>query len=132
MLIIAAEIEAQLALMDDAEARRDYLEMLGLELAGLERVIEAGYRLLGLVTFLTAGEKETRAWTVNHGATAVEAAGVIHTDFAKGFIRAEVYPYDAFVALGGEQAVKDAGKMQLEGRDYKIRDGDVLHFRFNV
>jgi GTP-binding protein YchF len=132
VLIIAAEIEAQLALMDDAEARRDYLEMLGLEHAGLERVIEAGYRLLDLVTFLTAGEKETRAWTVNRGASAVEAAGVIHTDFAKGFIRAEVYPYDDFVTYRGEQGVKDAGKMQLEGRDYTIRDGDVLHFRFNV
>mgnify|MGYP001214742668 CR=1 FL=1 len=132
VLIIAAEIEAELALMDDAEARRDYLEMLGLESPGLDRVIEAGYRLLGLITFLTAGIKETRAWTVNRGASAVEAAGVIHSDFAKGFIRAEVYPYDAFVAYGGEQGVKDAGKMQLEGRDYKIRDGDVLHFRFNV
>ena len=131
-LVIAAEIEAQLALMDGAEERNDYLEMLGLDAPGLERVIEAGYRLLGLITFLTAGEKETRAWTVNLGATAVEAAGVIHTDFAKGFIRAEVYPYDDFVALGGEQGVKDAGRMQLEGRDYKLRDGDVLHFRFNV
>ena len=131
VLIIAAEIEAQLALMDDAGARRDYLEMLGLDSPGLARVIEAGYRLLGLITFLTVGIKETRAWTVNRGASAVEAAGVIHSDFAKGFIRAEVYPYDAFVAYGGEQGVKDAGKMQLEGRDYKIRDGDVLHFRFN-
>ena len=118
--------------MDDAESRRDYLEMLGLEQAGLERVIETGYQLLGLVTFLTAGEKETRAWTVNCGASAVEAAGVIHTDFAKGFIRAEVYPYDDFVTYRGEQGVKDAGKMQLEGRNYTIRDGDVLHFRFNV
>ena len=132
VLVIAAEIEAQLSLMDDAESRRDYLEMLGLEQAGLERVIETGYQLLGLVTFLTAGEKETRAWTVNRGASAVEAAGVIHTDFAKGFIRAEVYPYDDFVTYRGEQGVKDAGKMQLEGRNYTIRDGDVLHFRFNV
>ena len=131
-LVIAAEIEAQLALMEDAEERREYLEMLGLDAPGLERVIEAGYRLLDLITFLTAGEKEARAWTVSRGATAVEGAGVVHTDFAKGFIRAEVYPYDDFVALGGEQGVKDAGKMQLEGRDYKIRDGDVLHFRFNV
>ena len=132
VLVIAAEIEAQIALMDDAEARRDYLEMLGLDSTGLERVIEAGYRLLGLITFLTVGIKETRAWTVTRGASAVEAAGVIHTDFAKGFIRAEVYPYGDFVALGGEQGVKDAGKMKLEGRDYMIRDGDVLRFRFNV
>lgn len=132
VLVIAVEIEAQLSLMDDDEARRDYLEMLGLDSSGLERVIEVGFRLLGLITFLTAGEKETRAWTLRRGASAVEAAAVIHSDFAKGFIRAEVYPYDAFIALGGEQGVKDAGKMQLEGRDYKLRDGDVLHFRFNV
>ncbi len=132
VLVIAAEIEAQLSTMGDAGERRDYLEMLGLETPGLERVIEAGYRLLGLITFLTAGIKETRAWTVDRGTSAVEAAGVIHTDFAKGFIRAEVYPFGDFIALGGEQGVKDAGKMQLEGRDYKIRDGDVLHFRFNV
>ena len=131
-LVIAAEIEAQLAVMDDPEERRDYLEMLGLESPGLERVIESGYRLLGLITFLTADEKETRAWTVNLGASAVEAAAVIHSDFAKGFIRAEVYPYNDFVALGGEQGVKDAGRMQLEGRDYKVREGDVLRFRFNV
>ncbi len=131
-LVIAAEIEAQLAVMDDAVARRDYLEMLGLESPGLERMTEAGYRLLDLITFLTTGEKETRAWTLRRGASAVEAAAVIHTDFAKGFIRAEVFAYDDFVALGGEQGVKDAGKMQLEGRDYKLRDGDVLRFRFNV
>ena len=123
---------ARLPLWGMAEARSEYLAMLGLEEPGLDRIIAAGYRLLGLVTFLTSGDKETRAWTVTSGATAVEAAGVIHTDFAKGFIRAEVIPYDDFTTLGGEQAVKDAGKMQLEGRDYKIRDGDVLHFRFNV
>ena len=132
VLVIAAEIEAQLSTMGDAGERRDYLEMLGLETPGLERVIEAGYRLLGLITFLTAGIKETRAWTVDRGTSAVEAAGVIHTDFAKGFIRAEVYPFGDFIALGGEQGVKDAGKMRLEGRDYKVREGDVLRFRFNV
>lgn len=132
VLVIAAEIEAQVSVMDEPRERQDYLEMLGLETPGLEQIIETGYRLLGLITFLTAGEMETRAWTVDRGTTAVEAAGVIHTDFAKGFIRAEVYPYGDFIAYGGEQGVKDAGKMQLEGRDYKIRDGDVLHFRFNV
>jgi GTP-binding protein YchF len=131
-VVIAAEIEAQLSAMDDAEARADYLDMLGLEAPGLNRVIAAGYRLLGLITFLTAGEKETRAWTVADGASAVEAAGSIHTDFAKGFIRAEVIPYDTYIELGGEQATKDAGKMRLEGRDYRVCDGDVMLFRFNV
>jgi GTP-binding protein YchF len=131
-VVIAAEIEAQLAIMNDAEARADYLHMLGLDAPGLDRVIAAGYSLLGLITFLTAGEKETRAWTVADGASAVEAAGSIHTDFAKGFIRAEVIPYDTYIALGGEQATKDAGKMRLEGRDYRVREGDVMLFRFNV
>ena len=131
-VVIAAEIEAQLAVMEDAEARADYLHMLGLELPGLDRVIKAGYRLLGLITFLTVGDKQARAWTVADGASAVEAAGSIHTDFAKGFIRAEVIPYDTYIALGGEQATKDAGKMRLEGRDYRVREGDVILFRFNV
>ena len=131
-VVIAAEIEAQLAVMDDERARADYLEMLGLDAPGLDHVIDAGYRLLGLITFLTAGDKEAHAWTVRRGATAVEAAGVIHTDFARGFIRVEVYGFDDFIALGGEQGTKDAGKMRLEGRDYAVRDGDVLRFRFNV
>ncbi len=131
-VVIAAEIEAHLSAMDDAEARADSLDMLGLEAPGLNRVIDAGYRLLGLITFLTAGEKETRAWTVSDGASAVEAAGSIHTDFAKGFIRAEVIPYHTYIELGGEQASKDAGKMRLEGRDYQVCDGDIMLFRFNV
>ena len=131
-VVIAAEIEAQLAVMNDPEARADYLTMLGVETPGLDRVIAAGYRLLGLITFLTAGPKEAHAWTVRRGASALEAAGVIHTDFAKGFIRVEVYRFDDFVALGGEQGVKDAGRMRLEGRDYPVRDGDVLRFRFNL
>ena len=118
--------------MDDARERADYLAMLGLDAPGLDRVIDAGYRLLGLITFLTAGDKEAHAWTLRRGATAIVAAGVIHTDFVKGFIRVEVYAFDDFVALGGEQGVKDAGKMRLEGRDYPVRDGDVLRFRFNV
>ena len=131
-VVVAAEIEAQLSQMDDAGERDAYLAMLGLEERGLDRVIHAGYALLDLITFLTCGPKEARAWTVRKGALAPEAAGVIHTDFARGFIRAEVIAYDDFVALGGEQAAKDAGKMRLEGRDYRVKDGDVILFRFNV
>ncbi len=129
---VSAQIEAELAVMDDAEARDAFLAEMGLAEPGLHRVIHAGYGLLDLITFFTAGPKETRAWTVRAGAVAVEAAGVIHTDFARGFIRVEVIAYDDYVALGGEQAAKDAGKLRIEGRDYVIRDGDVLHFRFNV
>jgi hypothetical protein len=99
---------------------------------GLNRVIRAAYALLGLQTFFTAGPKEARAWTVPAGATAPQAAGVIHTDFERGFIRAEVAAYDDFVAHGGEQGAKEAGKLRLEGKDYTVRDGDVIHFRFNV
>jgi len=131
-IVISAQIEAEIAAMDAAEARDAFLAALDLEVPGLHRVIHAGYRLLGLITFLTCGPKESRAWTVPEGATAVEAAGTIHGDFARGFIRVEVIAYDDYIALGGEQAVKDAGKMRVEGRDYRIRDGDVLHFRFNV
>ena len=105
---------------------------MGLTEAGLERVIHAGYKLLGLDTFLTAGPKEVRAWTVRHGSTAAQAAGVIHTDFEKGFIRAEVITYADYIACEGEQGAKEAGKMRLEGREYVMRDGDVMHFRFNV
>ena len=99
---------------------------------GLDRVIHAGYKLLGLQTYFTAGPKEVRAWTIQVGATAPQAAGVIHTDFEKGFIRAEVIAYDDFIACKGEQGAKEAGKMRLEGKDYVVRDGDVMHFRFNV
>jgi ribosome-binding ATPase YchF (GTP1/OBG family) len=99
---------------------------------GLNRLIRATYSLLGLETYFTAGEKEVRAWTIHRGYTAPQSAGVIHTDFEKGFIRAEVIPYDDFVALGGEQKCKEAGKMRLEGKDYVVQDGDVMHFRFNV
>ena len=109
-----------------------FLTEIGLEHAGLDRIIRAGYDLLGLLTFFTVGPKEARAWTVRSGALAPQAAGVIHTDFEKGFIRAETTAYDDYVTLGGEQGAKDAGKMRLEGRDYTVRDGDVLHFRFNT
>ena len=131
VVVVCAAIEAEILELDPAE-RDEFLADLGLEEPGLNRVIRAGYRLLGLHTFFTAGPKEARAWTVRIGATAPEAAGVIHTDFEKGFIRAEVISYADFVAHGGEQGAKEAGKWRLEGRDYVVQDGDVIHFRFNV
>ncbi len=128
---ICAAIEAEIADLEDDE-KADFLEELGQEEPGLNRVIRSGYQLLGLHTYFTAGVKEVRAWTVKLGATAPEGAGVIHTDFQKGFIRAEVVSYDDFVAYNGEQGAKDAGKWRLEGKEYIIQDGDVMHFRFNV
>jgi GTP-binding protein YchF len=128
---ISAAIEAQIADMSD-EDKKLFLEDMGMDEPGLNRVSRAAYRLLGLLTYFTAGPKEVRAWTVRAGATAPQAAGVIHTDFERGFIRAEVAAYDDFVAAGGEQAAKEAGKLRLEGKDYVVRDGDVIHFRFNV
>lgn len=131
MVVVSAGIEAELAQLDATE-RREYLETLGLAEPGLHRVIREGYRLLGLLTFFTAGPKEARAWTVRAGAKAPEAAGVIHSDFERGFICAEVIAFEDYVACGGEQGAKDAGRMRLEGRDYVVREGDVCHFRFNV
>jgi hypothetical protein len=128
---VCAAIEAEIADLDDEE-KVDFLEEMGLEEPGLNRVIRGGYSLLGLHTYFTAGPKEVRAWTVKLGATAPEGAGVIHTDFQKGFIRAEVVSYDDYVGYNGEQGAKDAGKWRLEGKDYIITDGDVMHFRFNV
>jgi hypothetical protein len=128
---ISAAIEAQIADMPD-EDKKVFLTDLGMEEAGLNRVIRAAYALLGLQTYFTAGPKEVRAWTVRAGATAPQAAGVIHTDFERGFIRAEVASYDDYVAFKGEQGAKEAGKLRLEGKDYTVRDGDVIHFRFNV
>ncbi|NNG12755.1 MAG: redox-regulated ATPase YchF [Halobacteria archaeon] len=128
---VCAAIEAELVDLDAPE-RKDYLEELGLEEPGLNRVIRAGYRLLGLQTYFTAGEKEVRAWTVKIGATAPQAAGVIHTDFEKGFIRAEVVSYEDFVACSGEHGAREVGKLRLEGKEYVVQDGDVMHFRFNV
>jgi hypothetical protein len=116
----------------DPAARDDFLADLGLEEPGLDRVIRAGYRLLGLQTYFTAGVKEVRAWTVRQGATAPQAAAVIHTDFERGFIRAEVIAYDDFIACNGEAGAREAGKWRLEGKDYIVQDGDVIHFRFNV
>ena len=130
-VVVAAAIEAEITGLDPAE-RSEFLEGLGLEEPGLDKVIHEGYRLLGLLTYFTVGPKEARAWTVDAGATAPEAAGVIHTDFQRGFICAEVIAYDDFVRLGGEAGAKEAGRMRLEGRDYVVKDGDVCHFRFNV
>jgi GTP-binding protein YchF len=131
VVAVCAAIEAELVELDDA-GRDEFLAELGLEEPGLNRVIRAGYKLLNLHTYFTAGVKEVRAWTVPVGATAPQAAGVIHTDFEKGFIRAEVVAYEDFVACNGEQGAKEAGKWRLEGKDYVVQDGDVMHFRFNV
>ncbi len=131
-IVISAAIEAEVAVLDDAEDKRAYLEALGLAETGLARLIRAGYALLDLLTFFTAGPKEARAWTVRRGAKAPEAAGVIHTDFERGFIRAETIAYADFVACSGEQGAKEAGRMRAEGRDFAVRDGKVFHFRFNV
>jgi ribosome-binding ATPase len=128
---VSAALEAQIADMPE-EDKKLFLEDMGMEEPGLNRVVRAAYQLLGLQTFFTAGPKEARAWTVRAGATAPQAAGVIHTDFERGFIRAEVTSYDDYVVCGGEQGAKEAGKLRLEGRDYRVRDGDVIHFRFNV
>src|SRR5439155_14997683 len=131
-VVIAAGIEAELSILADPAERREFLAALGLAETGLDQVIRTGYRLLDLITFLTAGPKEARAWTITAGTKAPQAAGTIHTDFEKGFIRAETIAYADFVACGGEQGAKDSGKMRLEGADYVVRDGDVMHFRFNV
>ncbi len=128
---VCAQIEAELAQLDNAE-QKEYLAELGLEEPGLNRVIRAGYELLGLQTFFTAGPKEARAWTVSKGATAPQAAGKIHTDFEKGFIRAEVVAYQDYVDAGGEAGAKEVGKWRLEGKDYVMQEADVVHFRFNV
>jgi hypothetical protein len=128
---ICAALESQIADMPD-EDKKLFLEDMGMDEPGLSRVIRAAYDLLGLQTYFTAGPKEVRAWTVRAGATAPQAAGVIHTDFERGFIRAEVASYDDFVSCNGEQGAKEAGKLRLEGKDYTVRDGDVIHFRFNV
>jgi GTP-binding protein YchF len=131
VVAVCAAIEAEIAQLDEAD-RAEFLKELGLEEPGLNRVIRAGYALLGLQTYFTAGPKEVRAWTVKKGATAPQAAGVIHTDFERGFIRAEVIAFEDYVALKGEQGAKEAGKLRLEGKEYVVREGDVMHFRFNV
>ena len=130
-MIISAKIEEEISQLDAEEADM-FLSELGLEEAGLDRLIRAGYALLALETYFTVGPKEARAWTIRKGTMAPQAAGVIHGDFERGFIRAETIAYDDFVALGGEAAAKEAGKMRAEGKDYIVQDGDVMLFRFNV
>jgi len=131
VVVVCAAIEAESAELD-SDDKQAFLDDLGLEEPGLNRVIREGYDLLGLQTYFTAGPKEVRAWTVRRGSTAPQAAGVIHTDFEKGFIRAEVTAFDDYVACNGEQGAKEAGKLRLEGKEYIVREGDVMHFRFNV
>jgi hypothetical protein len=130
-VVISAKIESEIALLEPAE-RAEFLDAIGLEEPGLNRLIRDAYKLLELETYFTTGPKEARAWTIPVGATAPQAAGVIHTDFEKGFIRAETIAYDDFVRLGGEGGAREAGKMRLEGKDYVVQDGDVMHFRFNT
>lgn len=132
VIVIGAAIEAEIAELEDIDERTMFLSDMGLHEPGVTKLIKAAYTLLNLQTYFTAGVKEVRAWTIRKGFTAPEAAGVIHSDFQKGFIRAEVMSYDDFVRLGSEQAVKEAGKLHIEGKEYVVQDGDIMHFRFNV
>lgn len=131
-VLIAAEIESEVAALSSDEEKKEFLDALGLAEPGLNRVIRAGYALLNLITFFTVGPKEARAWTVRRGAPAPEAAGVIHTDFQRGFIKAETIDYESFVTLGGEAGAREAGKLRQEGKEYVVQDGDIFHFKFNV
>lgn len=132
VVVISAEIEAEIATLDDEEERKEFIEALGIEKSGVDNLIEKSYELLGLMSFLTSGEDETRAWTIKKGTSAVDAAGKIHTDIQRGFIRAEIVNYDDLMELGSMNAVKEKGLMRLEGKDYIMQDGDIVHFRFNV
>ena len=132
VIVLAVGTEADITELDDFEERQLFLEDIGLEEAGVSRLVRSAYKLLNLQTYFTAGVKEVRAWTINVGSTAPQAAGVIHTDFEKGFIRAETISYEDYIAFGSEAKVKEAGKMRVEGKDYIVKDGDVMHFRFNV
>lgn len=132
ILVVAAKIESEIAELDSYDDKQMFLAEIGLQESGVNRLIKAAYQLLNLQTFLTAGPQEVRAWTFRRGSKAPQCAGVIHSDFEKGFIRAEVIKYDDFVELGSEAAVKEAGKMYVEGKDYVVQDGDIMHFRFNV
>lgn len=131
-VIVSAQIEEEIAALESEEEKKEFLETIGLEEAGLNRVIRTGYELLNLITFFTIGPKEARAWTVKKGSAAPKTAGVIHTDFEKGFIRSETISYEDYVNNNGEQGCKEAGKMRLEGKEYITKDGDIMHFRFNV
>ena len=132
ILIVAAQTEADIAELDTWEERREFLQEIGLEESGVSRLIRSAYALLNLQTYFTAGADEVRAWTFMRGTKAPQAAGIIHTDFEKGFIRAEVIKYDDYVSLGGENGVREAGKLGIEGKEYVVQDGDIMHFRFNV
>jgi ribosome-binding ATPase YchF (GTP1/OBG family) len=132
VLIIGAKIEADITELETYEERKMFLDELGLDEPGVNRLIRSAYALLNLQTYFTAGVKEVRAWTIHKGSTAPQAAGVIHSDFEKGFIRAEVMKYDDYVNYGSESAVKEAGKFKVEGNEYVVSDGDIMHFRFNV
>ena len=131
-MIVAAKTESELAEFEDYEERKIFLNELGLEESGVNRLIRSAYSLLNLETFFTTGSDESRAWTFTKGSKAPQCAGIIHTDFERGFIRAEVIKYADYVALGSEAAVREAGKMNIEGKDYVVQDGDIMHFRFNV
>jgi hypothetical protein len=131
-VVISAAIESDVAQLTSQAEKAEFLAALGLHEPGLNRIIAAGYKLLGLATYFTVGPKEARAWTIHTGYRAPQAAGVIHTDFEKGFIRAETIAYDDFITHGGEQGAKDAGKMRQEGKEYIVKDGDIMLFRFNV
>ena len=131
-VIISAEIESEVAQLESEEEKKEFLESLGLEETGLAKIIRAGYELLGLQTYFTCGPKEVRAWTFLKGSKAPVCAGIIHSDFERGFIRAETIAFDDFIKFGGEQACKEAGKMRSEGKEYVVKDGDVLNFLFNV
>lgn len=132
VLIISAKIESEIAELESYEERQEFLQDLGLDESGVAKLIRAAYKLLNLATYFTAGVQEVRAWTIEKGWTAPQAAGVIHTDFEKGFIRAEVIKYEDFIHYGSEAACKDAGKLSVEGKTYVVQDGDIMHFRFNV
>jgi GTP-binding protein YchF len=131
-VVISAKIESEVAVLESDAEKQEFLAALGLSETGLNQIVRSGYGLLDLITFFTVGPKEARAWTTDKGSRAPQAAGVIHTDFEKGFIRAETIAYNDYVTLGGEQPAKDAGKLRLEGKDYIVQDGDIMHFRFNV
>jgi ribosome-binding ATPase YchF (GTP1/OBG family) len=131
MVVICGRLEAEIS-EQEGEEKQDFLAAMGLGESGLDRLRRSGYELLGLITFFTAGKKEVRAWTITRGAKAPQAAGVIHSDFEKGFIRAEVIAYSDYIAAGGEAGAREKGLMRLEGKEYAVQDGDVMHFRFNV
>ena len=132
VVVISGKMESEIASLESAEERKEFLESVGLEESGLNPLVRAAYKALGLRTFFTAGEDEDRAWTFHEGSTAPECAGIIHTDFQKGFIKAEVYSFDDLVKYGSELKVREAGRLRLEGRDYVVQDGDIVFFKFNV